>query len=181
MNTNIKKHKIIKISLKEDKSHYKKIDRYYINGSYYGFKFISMYKFETGNDIDCYHRLKLSYENLKTLVKLGISQKKIENIIINCNNTQTDIEENDELKSLYADHDKLEQKFINNFVNPFCLTSELENVNEDGKISFIFRDFDFEYHVIHVKDGWLTYCTNADYECKEEIRLLECDAPARPF
>jgi len=131
------------ISLKQDKGVYTPIEYHFGEDVDYDY---DTRHYHTNEPIDCYHRLHLSADNLKLLLRIGKVYKKLQN---------KDTEDN-EFEILREEYDKLTEKFGKTFYNPYRLDWEIQ---DNKVIEFIFSDYDYEYRIIRkATGGWYTNC-----------------------
>ncbi len=119
--------------------------------------------YRTGHTIDCYHRLRLTPDDLRKL--FAYTKMK--------NKSNKAYEDDREKYDLLADKAQvIWEDFIDGFKNPYKL--DIERIDEGGgSIGYVFYDYDYDYYVIHARNGWYTYCTISDTYGSGEF--CECD------
>ena len=134
------------------------------------------YLFDKCSGIDCFHRLKLSTNDLNLLYKIGKMQNKSKKYIDeNIDETWTEIEATT-YDGLLDKEKLLWDELYRSFENPFDL--EIERNYDFSNISFCFSDEDYMYDVTHYKNGWRVSCRIAFYQQMDEP-YVDMDSPVR--
>ena len=109
------------------------------------------YFYDENSEIDCYHRLRLTMQDLKLLNKIGKLEKKS-----SLPGTTYSLAEKYTTEAC-----DLWEKFYEQFYNPFNLDVEYEPPEGTRRhiIRFTFYDYDYCYYLRKVSKGWEICCT----------------------
>ncbi len=132
------------ISLKEDKEPKKTM--VYVGGP----DAHHAYFFKNGHGIDCFHRLNIPANALKVLYRIAKLHSKAK------------AADTDDIERISEEEDRLWKEYQKMVNDPYGL--DIERTDEFKNIAFILYDYDYEYDLVHHKDGWSVCCRLSFYK-----------------
>ncbi|MCR5238104.1 MAG: hypothetical protein K6E34_12985 [Lachnospiraceae bacterium] len=121
------------------------------------------YFFENGHGIDCFHRLNISADALKVLYRIARIQNKAKTA------------DSNDIERAFKKEEKLWEEFHRMINNPYRL--DIEREDDSKNITYVLYDYDYEYELVHYREGWGVSCRLSFYSDSNQP-YVEMDEPA---